>query len=55
MEQLTEKEVAMVAYFMGYSMMKGENGYALHRKSDALTVDVVEAESLEELAHFLKH
>jgi hypothetical protein len=54
MTHFTEQEVAYHAHFMGYHLLKGDEGYALmrHWRDDK---EIVSAPSLELIADFLKH
>ena len=47
MTLVTEREVAEAAYYMGYALLKCPQGYELHRRHDAVSLDVIEAPSLE--------
>ena len=49
-----EQEVAVVAHFMGYELMRGPDGYTLSRRYGADT-EVVKAPTLEEITKHLKH
>ena len=49
-----EHEVACVAHFMGYELMRGRHGYVLIRKLGAQR-EVVKAVTLEEITKLLKH
>lgn len=55
MTLFTEREVAEAAYYMGYALLKCPQGYELHRRHDAVSLDVIEAPSLELIAGFLRH
>ena len=54
MTPLTEYDVAVAAHFMGYDLWRGPEGYVL-RRDWHYESEVVEADSLELIADFLKH
>lgn len=54
MLQFTEQEIAVVASYMGYELVRGPKGYVLKRDYRHET-ELVEASSLEHIAEFLKH
>jgi hypothetical protein len=54
MTPVTEIDVAQAAYWMGYHLLKGPEGYALLRENST-DKEILEAESLEAIADFLKH
>jgi hypothetical protein len=49
-----EHDVAVAAYFMGYDLMRGPEGYVLARKYGDAS-EVVMAPTLEEITDHLKH
>jgi hypothetical protein len=49
-----EHEVACVAHFMGYELMRGRDGYILIRKY-GMQSEVVKAKTLDEITKLLKH
>jgi hypothetical protein len=49
-----EAEVACVAHFMGYELMRGPDGYILSRRYGRER-EIVIAPALEEIAEHLKH
>jgi hypothetical protein len=54
MTPVNEKEVAYTAHFMGYQLLRGDDGYALLREYRS-EQKLIEASSLEAIADFLKH
>jgi hypothetical protein len=54
MLQFTEQEVAAVASYMGYELLRSPTGYFLKRDYRNQR-ELVEASSLEHIAEFLKH
>jgi hypothetical protein len=54
MTSVTEHEVAVAASFMGYDLFRGPEGYLLKREWHN-EQEVIEADSLELIAHFLAH
>jgi hypothetical protein len=54
MDTSQEKDVAAAAYFMGYDLMRGPEGYVLVKKFGGLA-DMVAAPTLEEITNHLKH
>jgi hypothetical protein len=54
MIQFTEQEVAVVASYMGYELVRVPEGYFLMRDYRNET-ELVQAHSLEHIAEFLKH
>ncbi len=55
MAPITEQEVAVVASFMGYELIKIPCGYVLKRDRNPLDPEIVQASTLENIADFLKH
>ena len=49
-----EHDVAVAAYFMGYELMRGPDGYVLLRKYGDAS-EVVKAPTLEAVTNHLKH
>ena len=49
-----EHEVACVAHFMGYELIRDRDGYILARKYGA-AFEVIRAPTLEEITEHLKH
>jgi hypothetical protein len=54
MVSFTEQEVAVIASYMGYELLRGPKGYLLKR-DHGFEIEIVEAASLELIADFLKH
>ena len=54
MTALTEFDVAEAAHVMGYDLWRGPEGYVLRRDWHN-EAEIIEAESLELIAHFLRH
>jgi hypothetical protein len=54
MTPLTEHDVAVAAHFMGYDMWRSAEGYVL-RRDWHYEAEIIEADSLEMIADFLKH
>jgi hypothetical protein len=50
-----EHEVACVAHFMGYELIRCSDGYLLARKYASADSEVVKAPTLEAIADHLKH
>jgi hypothetical protein len=49
-----EYEVACVAHFMGYELMRGRDSYVMIRKYGTHS-EVVTAKTLDEITNLLKH
>jgi hypothetical protein len=54
MTTLTEHDVAVAARFMGYDLLRSPEGYVLKRAWH-YEAEIIEADSLETIADFLKH
>jgi hypothetical protein len=54
MTLLTEHDVAVAAHFMGYDLLRSPDGYVLKRDWH-YEAEIIEADSLEMIADFLKH
>jgi len=53
-DTVTKRQVAFTAHFMGYQLLRCDDGYALLRQNHN-EQELIEASSLETTIDFLKH
>ena len=50
-----EKEVARAAYYMGYDLIRGPEGYTLRRDIDHVETELIEMPTLTDVQRFIAH